>query len=198
MTSNTSTMNGRRLGTALAGLMMLVAGTTLATPAQAADGFYPMLCRGPLPAMRAADGILHMRARPGRRANAPRPGECVWRDRGIDRPGEVAPDGFIHIRLRAPRLRVAVASVDGHIRESVTGNVLAVSFWRTNNLGYGFTFEARRVNNRGGYVARALRRPARHAASRATPAPGYHRPTVTAEPAPPAPRRSGVYARPAP
>ena len=199
MSERTSTMNSRALGAAFAALLALAAGATVTSTAQAADGYYPMLCRGPLPAMNATNGMLHMRARPGQRANAPRPGECVWLDRGVNRPGEIGPDGFIRIRLSAPGLRVAVLSANGRISEIVSGNRLAVRFWRTNNLGRTFIFETRRVGNNGGYVARGLRR-----AARARPAPGARmaprrgRPTVTAEPAPRAPHHPRVYARPAP
>ena len=207
MTSNTSTTNGR-LGIMVAGLAMLFAGAAFVTPApaQAADGYYPMVCRGPLPAMNATNGVLRMRARPGRRANAPRPGECVWLDRGVNRRGEVGPDGFIRIRLPARGLRVEVLNAGGRIREVVYGDTLAISFWRTNGIGRTFIFEARRVGNRGGYVARRLRTPVRARPAprarelpRATPAPsGRHRPAVTAESAPPPPPHPGVRVRPAP
>ena len=191
MTGTTSTINRRTLGTALAALLALAAGTLSTASARAANGFYPMLCRGPLPAMNVTSGILHMRARPGRYANAPRRGECVWLDRGVNRPGEVGPDGFIRITLHAPGLRVAVLNANGRIREIVSGNRLAVSFWRTNAFGRAFIFEARRVGNRGGYVARQMRAPVR-----ATPAPSTRRgATVTAEPDP---RRPVVRVRPAP
>jgi len=191
MTDNTSTTNHPVPGIALGALLALAAGTLTAASAQAANGYYPMLCRGPLPAMNVTSGMLHMRARPGQRANAPRPGECVWLDRGVNRPGETGPDGFIRITLRAPGLRVAVLNASGRIREVVSGNRLAVGFWRTNALGRAFIFEARRVGNRGGYVARGMRAPVR-----ATPAPSTRRgATVRAEPAP---RRPVVRARPAP
>ena len=191
MTIFTSTMNRHALGAAFATLLALAAGTFPMPAAQAADGYYPMICRGPLPVVTAMNGTMRLRARPGRRANAPRPGECVWLDRGVNRRGEVGRDGFMRISLRAPGLRVRVLNVNGRIRQVIVGNRLARGIWQSNNLGRAFIFEARRVGNRGGYVARQMREPVR-----ATPAPSTRRgATVTAEPAP---RRPVVRVRPAP
>jgi hypothetical protein len=135
-------------GAALA--LTLAAGTT-ATPAGAAE-FWPVLCQGPLPQMRLVQGSLIMTARAGVIANNPRPGECVWLDRPMTRPGERRGDGTAVFVLRGA-FRPALINDRGTIRWQMGGDARAVRIWRRNAAGRRFRFAARRVGH-GRYDAR--------------------------------------------
>ena len=163
--------------------------------------FWPLLCRGPLPQLTVRQGMMALIARPGQRAGSPARGECVWLDRGVNRPQETR-RGLMVVRLRiagAPLLR----SLNGREHHVIMRDNRAKHIWAQNQRGSTFRIGARRVNTGlydGQYTPTAMPRPA--ATPRATPAPRAEsapaRPRVWAKPAPAADPRPRLRAQPAP
>ena len=151
-------------------------------PAQAAQPFWSMVCRGTMPEITAIADRIIIFARAGSRAGRPGGGECVWMDRAIGRRGEVRPDGhvIIHLPIRgAPVLIVRHGRLSGYLQSDMRGQALLDA----NANGEVFRIQARRIGI-GQYEARFPYAETRGAtgAMPARPAPGEG--TVAATPAP--------------
>jgi len=123
------------------GLASLPAGEAVAAR------YWEMACQGPVQDLRFEGSEIRFSARAGRRPGMPGRGECVWMDRGIDRPGE-SRGGRISVRLptdgRTPTVRMR-----GGRTEVVFNHALADRVW--NAAAYGGRFSIR-VRNTGGGI----------------------------------------------
>ena len=132
--------------------------------AQAAE-YWPVLCRGPVQLMSILPNQptrINIVARAGTAAMHPRPGECVWLDRPMTRPGEQRSDGtatfLIHMRLGL--VGVQLNNRNGRISwQLVVGRApaarRAASIWYRNARGGIFCFGAKRIGP-GRYDARLV------------------------------------------
>ena len=200
------TTRGVRHG--LIGALLAVSATVGGPPGVAgAASYWPMTCQGPLAGARVAGGTVVLRARAGRRAAAPTAGECVWRDRAVDRPGEHR-GGFLEIEL--PAGGVQVRREGGRREVRFTSRALQ-RIWDVATRGGRFTVTVRRTGD-GRYEGRVpvVAEPLRRDVPRAKAAPSRRdrpepRPSgrdgadgtgarVTARPAPPPPPPAGTPA----
>ena len=183
------------------GVVLFSAGAGVGGPpgvAEAAD-YWPMVCQGPLAGARVSGGKVLLRARAGRRPAAPSQGECVWRDRAVDRPGEHR-GGFLQIEISVAG-GVQVRR-EGERRETRFSSRALQGIWDGATRGGRFALLVRRVGEgryAGRVPSRAVAAPARREYPRATAAP-----SGGARPGPrPSTRETGgagprVTARPAP
>ena len=166
-------------------------------PAKAAQPFWPMACRGPMPEITAIADRIIIFARAGARAGRPGGGECVWMDRAIGRRGEARPDGHVIIYLPirgAPVLIVRHGRLSGYLQSDMRGQALLDA----NANGEVFRIQARRIGI-GQYEARFPYAETRGATGAMPARPARREGTVAATPAPSfRDDDDAVMARPAP
>ena len=208
----------------LALTVTLAAAMATLPPAEAlAARYYDLACRGPLMsfAMEEGDKVkATATARAGTDPGRPQAGQCVWRTRAMDRPGENK-RGVIFLEFRVPRNTARLdTGADGKLQWSFPGHRTAQSIWRKFQSDGPFTVPVRRIGNgrydvaltqgtRNGLVpsdrikdviaAQAGSKPRTGGTVTARPAPSARSGgTVTARPAPSARSGGTVTARPAP
>ncbi len=166
-----------------AGSVILSAALIMTTNApQAKARYWELLCRGPVAGITADGRQIVLEARAGTRAGRPRHGECVWRDRGMNRPAEHVSG---RIRLVLPtraRITGVHRQYDGGLTFRMPGHprIAETAGFLFSPIASPVVLHARRTGH-GIYTIRLS--PIPHA----VPAPG-HGGSVRAHPAPPAGR----------
>ena len=135
----------------LALTVTLAAATATLLPVEAlAARYYDLACRGPLMsfAMEEGDKVkATATARAGTDPGRPQAGQCVWRDRAMNRPGENK-RGVIFLEFRVPRNTARLdTGADGKLQWSFPGHRTAQSIWRRFQSDGPFTIQVRRVGN---------------------------------------------------
>jgi len=145
---------------------------TTVAPQQAQARYWELVCRGPIAAMTADGRQVVLEARAGIRANRPRRGECVWRDRPMNRAGEHVSG---RIRLVLPS-RARITGLrrlgNGGLSFRMPGHpqVAELAGFLFSPVASPVVVHARRVGS-GVYIIRLG--PVPRAVPRAVPAPGY-------------------------
>ncbi len=133
------------------GLALCVTAVLLPAPGAAqAARYWPLSCQGPMPEVRFEAGAIRFEARAGRRPAEPAQGECVWMDRGMDRPGE-SQGGVARVEVPLPRAVPMVETRGGRTRVRF-GHALADRIWTAATQGGRFTVRVQRRGT-GRYVA---------------------------------------------
>lgn len=114
-------------------------------PAEAAPRYYPLKCRGPMSGIQITERAIRFTARAGTRPDNPARGECVWRNRPMNRAGE----------HRGGKITVTLALPKDTVSARPGGSFASPAAQAENALRRGgiIVIEARRTGT-GTYVAR--------------------------------------------
>ncbi len=142
----------KRVARAMAPALATAALGLASVPAEdaAAARYWEMACQGPAQDLRFEAGEIRFGARAGRRPGMPARGECVWMDRGVDRPGE-SRGGRITVRVPTDGRTPTVRMRGGRVRVEFN-HALADRVWNAAANGGRFTILVRNVGG-GTYLA---------------------------------------------
>ena len=183
--------------------IFLVAGGCLLSSAEAGDTrAWPVVCEGPILSTVYPDAkdrntlVVSLGPRAGGMAGQPRPGQCVWLDRAMDRPEEYHHGDMTDMEFRVPVHTARLVNENGRQVYTFPGYPDADRIWKRAQKGGRFRMNIRRVG-KGRYEV-VLPPPPAQRTPRATPAPSRsQQPSITARPAPRArDREETVYQAP--